>query len=68
VHVEITPEPTPEEREALLVALKRTLGEERDGPGAWWKAGVLCEKPLASLIGVAGLCPATPHREKRACP
>ena len=40
MQVEITPEPTPEEREALLVALKRALGEERDGPGAWWKAGV----------------------------
>ena len=40
MHVEITPEPTPEERDALLAALERVLGEERNGPGAWWEAGV----------------------------
>jgi hypothetical protein len=36
--VEIRPEPTPEEREAILRALAE-LG--RDGrPGAWWEAGI----------------------------
>lgn len=34
--VEITPEPTPEEREALLAALAKTNGK----PPAWWLAGV----------------------------
>lgn len=37
--VEITPEPTPEEREALLRALA-ALDGARDEPSAWWEAGV----------------------------
>jgi hypothetical protein len=39
VDLEITPEPTPEEREALLRALG-LLDARADGPGAWWQAGV----------------------------
>ena len=44
--VEITPEPTPAEREALQLALGRMLADEGEGatknPGAsaWWRAGV----------------------------
>ena len=35
-----SPEPTPEEREALELALARVLAE-REGPrGAWWREGV----------------------------
>lgn len=37
--VEITPEPTPQEREALLQALA-TLGVAPAEPSAWWQAGV----------------------------
>jgi hypothetical protein len=38
VDVEISPEPTPEEREALLVV----LGQPGEAPeaSAWWEAGV----------------------------
>jgi hypothetical protein len=39
VHVEITPEPTPEEREAMLRALA-LLDGKADAPGTWWQAGV----------------------------
>ena len=39
-HFEITPEPTPEERAAILVALDRVLAEEEWGPGRWWEAGL----------------------------
>jgi hypothetical protein len=39
VTIEIDPEPTPEEREALLRALV-ALGDERDGCRAWWQAGI----------------------------
>ena len=37
--VEISPEPTPEERQALLAALARLNGEAREG-SAWWEAGI----------------------------
>jgi hypothetical protein len=36
--LEITPEPTPEEREALLQALA-ALNGRHDEPAAWWLAG-----------------------------
>lgn len=36
---EITPEPTPEEREALLRVLV-TLNGAPEAPSAWWQAGV----------------------------
>jgi hypothetical protein len=36
--VEITPEPTPEEREAILRALAALDG--REGGSAWWEAGI----------------------------
>jgi hypothetical protein len=39
-HVEITPEPTPEERAAILAALDRIRAEDERGPGAWWEAGL----------------------------
>jgi hypothetical protein len=35
----ITPEPTPEEREALLAALAARDGDSA-GPSAWWEAGI----------------------------
>jgi hypothetical protein len=42
VQLDITPEPTPEERAALELVVEHALGEESDGgPGAWWRAGVL---------------------------
>jgi hypothetical protein len=42
VTVEITPEPTPEEREALLRALATlTGGGDADRPSAWWHAGII---------------------------
>ena len=37
--VEISPEPTPEEREALLRALA-ALDGWADGGSAWWEAGI----------------------------
>jgi hypothetical protein len=40
VQLDITPEPTPEERAAVELAVKHVLGAESDGPGAWWEAGV----------------------------
>ena len=40
--VEISPEPTPEEREALLRALAALNGDADDRePPAWWRAGIL---------------------------
>jgi hypothetical protein len=39
VTVEISPEPTPEEREALLRALGQLSGGE-DAPDPWWLAGI----------------------------
>jgi hypothetical protein len=36
---EITPEPTPEERDALLRALASQNGT-REGPSRWWEAGI----------------------------
>jgi len=40
VTVEITPEPTPEERAAILAALEQFHAEEERGPGRWWVAGL----------------------------
>jgi hypothetical protein len=37
---EIVPEPGPEEREALLLALAAVTGAAEGGPSAWWQAGV----------------------------
>ena len=37
---EITPEPTPEERTAIVAALSRVLADGRDAPSPWWEAGV----------------------------
>ena len=40
--IEITPEPTPEEREAILRALATLNGAaDRGGSSAWWRAGIL---------------------------
>jgi hypothetical protein len=39
VGVEINPEPTPEEREALLAALARMNGPAREA-SPWWEAGI----------------------------
>jgi hypothetical protein len=40
VELEITPEPAPEERAAILAALEQLQAEEEQGPGAWWEAGL----------------------------
>jgi hypothetical protein len=40
VKVDITPEPTPEERAAVLAALERLRAEEERAPGPWWEAGL----------------------------
>jgi len=40
VELEIRPEPTPEERAAIVAALAELLRQEADGHGAWWEAGV----------------------------
>jgi hypothetical protein len=46
VTVEITPEPTPEEREALQRALAAEgSGAAADRPSAWWRAGVVEAEP-----------------------
>jgi hypothetical protein len=37
--VQISPEPTPEERKALLAALARRNGGA-GGASAWWEAGI----------------------------
>ena len=37
--VQITPEPTPEEHEALLRALA-ALDQPRDEAAGWWRAGI----------------------------
>ena len=37
---EITPEPTPEERAALVAALDRLTEEPAEWASAWWRAGV----------------------------
>jgi hypothetical protein len=37
---EITPEPDPVERAAIVAALERLRAEEAKGPGRWWEAGV----------------------------
>jgi hypothetical protein len=38
--LEITPEPSPEEREALELALARLLSEPADTRSAWWREGM----------------------------
>ena len=40
MNVEITPEPSPEERAAILAAVEQLLAEEAREPDAWWQAGV----------------------------
>jgi hypothetical protein len=40
VAVRITPEPTPEEREALIRALAKLDHPDGDGVSPWWQAGI----------------------------
>ena len=40
MNVEITPEPTPEERAAIVAALEQLAAAEACRPGAWWEAGL----------------------------
>jgi hypothetical protein len=40
VELEITPEPTPDERAAILAALEALEAEETRGPLHWWEAGL----------------------------
>jgi hypothetical protein len=37
---EIDPEPTPEERAAIVAAVARVQAERERAPGRWWEAGV----------------------------
>jgi len=39
-HIEITPEPSPEERAAIVAALEELAAAEAGGLGAWWEAGL----------------------------
>lgn len=41
MEVQWSPEPTPEEREALELALARALAERSEPRSAWWREGVL---------------------------
>jgi hypothetical protein len=41
VEVQWSPEPTPEEREALELALARALAERSEPQSHWWREGVL---------------------------
>jgi hypothetical protein len=38
--IEISPEPTAEERAAIVAALEVVRAEDEREPGAWWAAGV----------------------------
>jgi hypothetical protein len=38
--IEITPEPTPEERAAILAALDQLESDRTSAPGPWWEAGL----------------------------
>lgn len=38
--IEITPEPSPEERAAIAAALEQLEADEAGRPGAWWEAGL----------------------------
>ncbi len=40
MEVRITPEPTPEERAAILAALELVRAAESGDPGPWWRAGL----------------------------
>ena len=40
MELEVSPEPPPEEREALERALARLLAKPPDERGAWWRRGV----------------------------
>jgi hypothetical protein len=40
VHYEWSPEPTPEEREALERALAEALDDQAELRSAWWQAGL----------------------------
>ncbi|HST24765.1 MAG TPA: hypothetical protein VLJ76_02125 [Gaiellaceae bacterium] len=39
-HIEITPEPTAEERAAIVAALERVAADHENAPGPWWAAGL----------------------------
>lgn len=43
MHPEITPEPTPQEREAILLALQEATAGPPESP--WWRAGVAEARP-----------------------
>lgn len=38
--VEISPEPTSEERAAIVAAVRQLLEAEEADPGRWWEAGL----------------------------
>jgi hypothetical protein len=40
VHYDWSPEPTPEEREALERALAEALDDQSEPRSAWWRAGL----------------------------
>ena len=40
MELEITPEPSPEERAVIAAALSKLPADVRDAPSPWWEAGV----------------------------
>jgi len=39
-HIEITPEPSTEERAAIVAALEQIEADQACAPGPWWEAGL----------------------------
>jgi hypothetical protein len=48
VRIDITPEPSPEERTAIERALATTSADRSPGPSAWWRDG------LREAVGLEG--------------
>jgi hypothetical protein len=40
VELEITPEPSPEEKAAIVAALSKLRAVRVETPGPWWQAGI----------------------------
>jgi hypothetical protein len=52
MEIEIRPEPTREERDAILAALRQEQVDDPDPRGAWWRVGV--QETLTEPGGRAG--------------
>jgi hypothetical protein len=40
VELEITPDPSPEEKAAIVAALSKLRADRTEPPGPWWQAGI----------------------------